>query len=298
MAPTSNRPAPVVVGATGARPLTAGEQAVQRREARRAAMLNRFMSASPEARGIMPRANATTFGIPQYGPSFARTGLGALGGNIPGPVATAMGKVATQVGQASIDLWNAVRSEDTWLNSKWRNVMGSDTTFAAAKSAAESQSTLAREVDGRVRRILADDDLRAANDFLNEAQRARWADTATITQALDLISASGGAREIGTGIAKDAYDAASGAGKSVLGIGKAGLFILRNLHWILGGVAVLGVSYAGYRAWRLAKVADREFDAAAQAAIRNRLNPAGHTLPASPAVSGLSRRRRRRRRRS
>lgn len=210
---------------------TAGEIAFTRDQARRSAKLDVFMAARPDLsayRGV----TASDIGAPQYGPSFARTGLRGLDGNIPGDLAIKLGQISSAVGAASIDAWKAVANNDTWLNSAWRQKIGSDTSFAAAKTLAAAQSTLAATVDAKVRRVLASDDLTAAQQFVLEAKTGRWADISVLNEALDLISAAGGARIIGGGIVKDAGDA-------LVGSGKGWLTILKYLPYIAGGAVLL-----------------------------------------------------------
>lgn len=281
----ANMPAPVVAPATGARPLTPGERAMQVKEAKRAATLNTFMAASPEARGMMPRANATTFGIPQYGPDFARTGLNGL---------YAFGALAADTEAALVNFRQTVaaalaRLEDAqpgFLMRGVQSLIGAGSSVSAGQEDVRQQKKLLTITDQRIAEFRAAGDDLKAKAWLANARAGRWDDVSAGESAGRQMSAGALVDQVVIQSAKDTVGAAATG--------------LQAIPWIIGGVAVVAVSFMGWRAWRLYKIAEKEAESGVQAAARARLNPTGHTYapvgPASPAVSGLARRRRRRRR--
>lgn len=281
----ANMPTPAVPKTAGVRPLTPGEVMAQRREARRAQSLNTFMAASPEAKGMMPRANATTFGIPQYGPAFNRTGLNGL---------YAFGALAADTEAALVNFRQTVaaalaRLEDAQPGFLMRGVqtlIGAGSSVSAGQEDVRQQKKLLTITDQRIAEFRASGDDLAAKAWLANARAGRWDDVSAGESAGKQMGAGALVDQV---VVQSVKDTASAAATG-----------LQAIPWIIGGTAAVAVAFFGWRAWRLYKIAEQEAESGVQAAARARLNPTGHTYkPAgqtSPAVSGLARRRRRRRR--
>lgn len=241
-----NGPRPRVSLPRGVAAALNGAAAAPSQRARRAAArLDMFMATRPDLAPYRG-ASAADIGAPQYGPSFSRSGLRGLSafGALPPEVVKQISAIAVKVGKHSVDLWNAVKDEDTWLNSKWRGYVGSDSSFSAAKTSATAQVTLAKEVSARAQRIFDTQDAKAANSFLNDAVGGEWDRSPATMAALQLLSVSGGIKDIGTGMAKDVLDPLQASGKGFL-------VILKYLPYILvGGVVLYGG--AKYLSWRRA----------------------------------------------
>jgi hypothetical protein len=187
-------------------------------------------------------AAAPTLGVAARAREVNIHGLTGLGGLPPG-VEAGLNKLAVDLGQSCIDAWKAV--DQGVVSRAWQYVVGSESSAAAGRSAANSQCNLAKVVKERVDKIIAAGDTTAAQQLLVEAEAGHWTDISTIREAMNLISASGGANAVVVQSVKD-------AGSLVLAQGEAWKNVFKYLPYIAAGVGALAVLFYGGKLVKLA----------------------------------------------
>lgn len=270
--------------ATGPRPLTEGEIAFQAQQAKRSAMLGRFLTSAPSSQA--PRVNPKQFGIPSYGPSYARTGFGGLAETY-GILPTSEWPKADAAVKAAWDLYYDLKGK---LDSKW---FASDDVKGNAYNALTNFGHRVQSWSETLEKLKHDpgygklafsspraaiDAWKAWSNDSGDTSFAQWA--RQIDSAANFGTIRGAAGSISSGIAADTWAVAQGAAQAVRDSAGAWAGVIRYLPYIaVGVVGLMGVTFA----LRLSSKV-----------------PSFHTPPApAPAapVSGLTRRRRRRSRR-